>query len=190
MAYGKGFGMDLASIYQDKIGENPKMEAAFLENIRVFIPTIERVTADTRNGTIKIRDKAFPNDNDIPLHQYGDGANKLFRILVMMALHKGERLMIDEIDAGIHFTRFKAFWKTILKNAYKDQTQLIVTTHNEECIEYFTAVLQELGTSYEAVARVVQMKKVNQQLQIHSYSFESFNLAVERGFELRGGMSQ
>ena len=32
-------------------------------------------------------------------------------------MQSGKRLMIDEIDAGIHYSRFKIFWKTIIKAA-------------------------------------------------------------------------
>jgi AAA domain, putative AbiEii toxin, Type IV TA system len=185
IAYGKGFGIDLATVYYDEIGTKRQLEKGFLENMKIFIPNIERVIADTRSGAIEIRDSDFQEDK--PLHQYGEGANKLFRILVLITLHKGHKVLIDEIDAGIHYTRFKAFWKTILQIAKKDNTQIIATTHNEECIRYFTEVLDELGKEYQNASRVVQMKKINQRIKIHGYNFESFNLALERGVEIRGG---
>jgi hypothetical protein len=63
------------------------------------------------NGIIMIDEDG--RDTPAPLHDYGEGANKLFRILLQLTLCKGKRLMIDEIDAGIHHSRFAAFWKVI-----------------------------------------------------------------------------
>jgi len=184
MPYGKGFSSDLAQIYLDEIGTKRKEEDEFIVRMSTFIKNIYRIIPDTKNGTIEIRDRDFTED--IPLHQYGEGANKLFRILVLLTLHKGKKLLIDEIDAGIHYSRFKQFWSIILRVAMQDKTQIIATTHNDECIKYFTEVLNELGEPYQKESRVVQMKMVKD-IKIHSFKFESFNLAMEDGFEIRGG---
>ena len=184
MPYGKGFSSDLAQIYLNEIGTKRKEEDEFIARMSTFIKNIERIIPDTKNGTIEIRDKDYPED--MPLHQYGEGANKLFRILVLLTLHKGGKLLIDEIDAGIHYSRFKQFWSIILEVAMKDNTQIIATTHNDECIQYFTEVLNDLDDSYKMESRVVQMKLVNG-IKVHSFKFESFNLAIEGGYEIRGG---
>lgn len=183
MPYGKGFSNDLAQIYDSEIRPNRNMDNAFIENMMLFIPQINQIYASL-DGSIEIRDKSFPEDR--PLHQYGEGANKLFRILLLLTLHKGKRLLIDEIDAGIHYSKFRDFWKLILKIAQKDGTQVFATTHNEECIRYFAEVLNELGEEYQKESRVIQMKMVKS-IKIRSYGFESFNLAIEDGIEIRGG---
>ncbi len=184
--YGKGFGLDLAQIYHDEIGTKRQTEKDFMEYMKIFIPGIDRIIVDTRNGSIEIRDSEFPDD-DIPLHQYGEGANKLFRILVQLILNKGRRIMIDEIDAGIHYTRFKQFWEIILSVAQKDNTQIFATTHNDECITYFVDVLETTRKSLQKDARVVQFKNVGDKLKGRSYEYSSFHLAIEDSIELRGG---
>lgn len=186
MPYGKGFGIDLAQVYHDEIVMKPKIEMAFIKNLEFFIPKIQRVIADTKNGTIDLIDGEYP-DEIRPLHQYGEGVNKLFRIMLLLALHKGKLLLLDEIDAGIHYTRFKEFWKIILEIAKKDGTQIIATTHNDECIRYFNDELTDLGEDYQKESRVIQLKKVNNTLKIRSYEFNSFNLALIDGREIRGG---
>ena len=187
MPYGKGFSSDLAQIYDTEIRPKRERERDFKDNLKLFIPTISQVYASL-DGSIDIREDAFNEDR--PLHQYGEGANKLFRILILLTLHKGKRLMIDEIDAGIHYTKFKDFWKLILKIAKRDNTQIIATTHNEECIRYFVEVLREaeMGEEYQQESRVVQMKMVKN-IKIRSFEFESFNLAIEDGIEIRGGQN-
>lgn len=185
MPYGKGYSSDLAQIYLSEIGSNRITEEQFIANMRLFIPGILRVIPDTKNETINIRDENF--EEDCPLYQYGEGANKLFRILVLLTLHKGKRIMIDEIDAGIHFTRFEIFWRTILLIAQKDNTQIIATTHNDECIQYFNEILEKLGKDYQKESRIVQCKMVGDNLKIRTYIFDDFNIAIQNGFETRGG---
>ncbi len=183
MPFGKGFGLELASVYDSKIRPDRDLEKHFLNHLKTFIPKIKQIFINSE-GNIDIRDDEYSEDR--PLSQYGDGANKLFRILLLLTIHKGKTLLIDEIDAGIHYTRFKEFWRILLRISKVDNTQLVVTTHNEECIKYFNDVLneQEFGENYQKISRVVQMKKVNE-LKIRSFEYESFNLAMEDSFELR-----
>ena len=184
--YGKGFGIDLAEIYLEEIQSKPQVEAAFLASMQLFIKGIERVIANPKNGNIDIRIEGFSEGN-IPLHQFGEGANKLFRILVQLTLFKGEKVLIDEIDAGIHYSRFNLFWEIILKVAKENETQIIATTHNDECIDYFVETLQKLGVDFQNEARVVQFKNVGGQLKANSYDYTNVHYAVEEGIELRRG---
>lgn len=186
MPYGKGFGEDLAYIYDTEIRAHRRSgrEKDFLNNMKLFIPEISQIYTGP-DGSIDIRDNNFPED--VPLYQYGEGANKLFRILILLTLHKGKRLLIDEIDAGIHYSKFKLFWKIILKVAFRDKTQIFATTHNEECIQYFYEVLEELEEEYKEVSRIVQMKMVNDKVKIRSFGYETFRDAMEDGIELRAG---
>jgi AAA15 family ATPase/GTPase len=183
MAYGKGFSDDLAAVYDIEIRPKRILESDFIKNMSLFIPRISQIFAG--GTTIDIRDEDFPEDR--PLHQYGEGANKLFRVLILLTLHKGKRLMIDEIDAGIHYSKFKQFWKLIIEIAKRDKTQIFATTHNDECIRYFSEVLDDLDEDYQKEARVVQMKLVNNKIKIRSYEYDSFSLAIEEGVEIRGG---
>ncbi len=185
IAYGKGFGNELASVYDREIRSNRVLEKQFLENLKLFIPNVENVYVRI-DGSIDIRDDEYTVDRS--LHQYGEGANKLFRILVLLTIHKGKRLLIDEIDAGIHFSRFKQFWRIVLKIAKNDNTQILATTHNEECIRFFNEILNEVefGVEFQKVSRVIQMKYVNK-IKVRSFDYESFNMAFEDGVELRGG---
>jgi AAA15 family ATPase/GTPase len=185
MPYGKGFGNDLAQAYSDEIGAKGRSaKKEFYERMKLFIPNIEEIDTDTKGGIFIYENTS--DDKRNPLHQYGEGANKIFRILLLLSLHKGNRLMIDEIDAGIHYSRFKEFWKVILLIAKKDNTQIIATTHNEECINYFTEVLEELGSTYKEDARVIQCENVANQLRVRSYDFDNFSLAAELGIDIRG----
>lgn len=76
----------------------------------------------------------------------------------------------------------------MLTVAKKDNTQIIATTHNDECIKFFTEILteDEFGIEYQKLSRVVQMKFVNK-VKVRCFEFQSFNMALEDGVEIRGG---
>lgn len=178
-SYGKGYGKDLSTFYDNYIRKDREIEIDFLSKLTLFIPDVENVLL-TAEGGISIR---IMNDNfDKPLHSFGDGANKLFRILVLMTIHKGKLLLIDEIDSGIHFSRFRKFWEIIITISVRDNTQVIATTHNLECINYFASALEEKN---QGLSRVIQLVKTNR-LKSTTYDFENFKFALEDNFELRG----
>lgn len=177
-SFGKGYGQDLAMFYDNFVRKDRELEAEFLINIQLFIPNIENVLI-TSDGAINIR--IIGDSIDKPLFAFGDGANKLFRILILLTIHKGQILLIDEIDSGIHFSRFKKFWEIIIEIALKDSTQIIATTHNLECIEYFSSALKSEDRQH---ARVIQLIKTNR-LKSITYDYDNFYLALENQIEIR-----
>ncbi len=185
--FGKGFGSDLAQVYYDEIDRKKMTREQFLRSMKTFIPNIERISVDTEAREIRIEEKGF--DEDAPLHQYGEGANKLFRILVQLSLQKDKRLLIDEIDSGIHFSRFGKFWKTILEVANKYNTQIFATTHNIECINYFKDILLEDDFEpYQSKSRIITLREFpNKQIKAYSRTFEEFEYALDFNMDIRGG---
>lgn len=158
--FGKGYDTTLAKSYYENIDKHKKLRNEFLQNMKVFIPKVERVTFDTDSGRIDIEEE--DSDNSYPLHQYGEGANKLFRILVQLTLQKNKKLLIDEIDAGIHYSHFKKFWEVILKVAKENNVQVFATTHNLECIQYFKMILEiEENDNLKPLSRIITLQKLN-----------------------------
>ncbi|MCC7318246.1 MAG: AAA family ATPase [Bacteroidales bacterium] len=189
--FGKGFSSDLANMYYELIGsKDRKSKDKFLSTIRLFIPKIYAIEIRPSDDSIIIEER-IDDDNfkTSPLYNYGEGANKLFRILMQIYNAKGKRLMIDEIDAGIHYSRFKNFWKVIL-NAAKDlDVQLFVTTHNEECINYFHEVLsEEEFNCCRQDSRLITLEFLEDEDRVISIirDFESFDYAIKHKLEIRG----
>lgn len=186
IAYGKGYDSNLAQLYSTEIASDFDANEEFIERMKIaFLPSLRGIKADSNND-IFLFDRRF-GSKQVPLHQYGEGTKKLFKTLLTLTLHKGQRVLIDEVDAGIHYTRFKKFWRVVLEIAKKDQTQIIATTHNEECMVYFEEVLQELGTAFQEESRIVQMKYVANELKAKAFEYDSLYLAIAQGVEMRGG---
>ena len=184
--YGKGFDKDLVKVYADNIDRDRVKRKEFLECMKIFIPNIERITTDTDEGKIYIEE--INSNSDTSLHQYGEGAKKLFRILVQILLQKGKKLLIDEIDAGIHYSHFSEFWKVILQVAKKNSVQIFATTHNLECIEYFKDVLEDDEMeSYQELSRTITLEKdIDNNIRAYTRIFEEFEYELDNKLEIRG----
>jgi len=182
--FGKGFDKNLVQVYYENIQRYPKIKKDFLQSMRIFIPNIEDITVDTNNSEVDIQ----INSELSPLHQYGEGAKKLFRILVQITLQKGRKLLIDEIDAGIHYSHFSDFLKTILKVAKENDVQIFATTHNLECIQYFKNILEDELVEYQNLSRIISLQKLSEStIKSYTHTFEEFEYELDNEFEIRGG---
>lgn len=192
--FAKGYTKELVESYYEAVGSaGRKVKDQFRDEVmKLFIPNIYDIDHDPKRDEIIIEEE---NGQRLPLYDYGEGANKLFRIMVQLYACSGKRLMIDEIDAGIHYSKFKTFWKIILKAAALKKVQLFVSTHNDECIQYFIQALRELEAekedatpSFTSEARVITLER---HLDSHEVvpliqDFESMEYAEDFEIDLRG----
>ncbi len=186
IAFERTYDEDLADFYSEKIQNSTKRKVALINSLNSFIPEIndiEITTAYPKDSIISIRLKN--NDSPIPLPMFGDGAKKLFRILVELPMCKHRRLMIDEIDTGIHYSRFKDFWKTILVAAKENDVQIFATTHNKEGLKYFYEALEELP-DYQQNARCFTLAKIkDNSIKAYTQTYEQFEHALHYDIEIR-----
>ncbi|MBN2833695.1 MAG: AAA family ATPase [Candidatus Delongbacteria bacterium] len=185
--FGKGFGKDLASTYYSEIDIYRDKRSLFLENMKIFIPKIQRINVNTEIGAIDIEEEGF--EKSAPLHQYGEGANKLFRVLVQLTLQKNNKILIDEIDAGIHYSHFSDFWKTILTIAQRNNVQVFATTHNIECVKHFSNILKENDfVQFQQESKIITLRELPEgRIKAYTRSFNEFEYELENEFEIRGG---
>ena len=184
----KGHDSDLTNFYS-RLQENKSLKRTFIRSLNTIVPDLEDIELsspypDSRPNLIVYQKHS---DTSLPLAMFGDGALKLFRLLAEIVLNKEGRLMIDEIDTGIYFGRFKEFWKGILKTAKDNNVQLFMTTHNEECIKYFKNVLEEdLPELQIDVRNITLVENVKTKIvTAHTYDFEQLEHALNIGNEIR-----
>lgn len=182
----KGHDDDLTKFYRE-IQQSKSAKESFIRALKIIIPDIQNIelTIENSNDYLIIHQEHI--DASIPLAFFGDGALKVFRLLVEIVINRGGRLMIDEIDTGIHFSRFKGFWKTILKAAKENDVQLFMTTHNEECIKYFKEVLEEDLREFQSDTRLVSLVEnvATKVVTSHTLTFDQFEHAINMGNEVR-----
>ncbi|OWY20719.1 hypothetical protein C7N43_00540 [Sphingobacteriales bacterium UPWRP_1] len=181
--FASGYGHELASYYKSAFKARD-LKNSLINSMKLFIPKIEQVESLT---TIEIYEEG--ENLPVPLAQYGEGANKLFRILLQITAAKGKRLMIDEIDAGIHRFKFAEFWRTILFAAKENDVQLFATTHNVECLEFFTKILhREEMKEFRDLSRTITLYRTKaNEISSRVRTFEEFDAAVKEERNIMGG---
>jgi AAA15 family ATPase/GTPase len=185
-----GYEHNLTRKFTKYIQRSESLTAILIQNLQCMIPGAKGIIVETeetspRNPILLVRQEG--NDIAMPLGTFGDGAIKLFRILVEIIVHKDERLMIDEIDSGVHVSHFHDFWRAILNAAAKSKVQLFATTHNLECLEFFKDVLEEEDMkSLQKNARGINLvaDRVGETRAL-TYTFEQFQYAMNNNIDPR-----
>jgi AAA15 family ATPase/GTPase len=138
------FREDLIEMYDEVVG-NLESKVKFIETLNFIFPTISILDIQSKNIysknqlTIATKD----NSNFHSITQYGGGFVRVLRIALEMIIAKGKRLMIDEIDTGIHYLKIKTLWSAIIKLALEFEVQLFATTHSKECINALVEAANE-----------------------------------------------
>ncbi len=130
------------------------------------------------------------NQDYVPITQFGDGFNKIFRYIVEIMYVKkegdGNRLMIDEIDTGIHHSKLKGFWINILEVCKELDVQLFATTHSKECSEAFYEASNSLN--YNNEIRLIKLEESTNKDKVYAstFSYNQIVAGLDSNVELRG----
>ena len=182
----RGHDESLTNFYS-RLQKSQSLKNKFIKSLGTLVPNLTNIelSAESKNPYLIIYQSHL--DATIPLAFFGDGVLKLFRLLAEIIVNNGKRLMIDEIDTGIHFSHFKEFWKVILQTAKDNDVQLFMTTHNEECIRYFKEVLDEDMADLRQNVRNITLVENAQAKDVtaHTYNFAQFEHALNVGNEIR-----
>ncbi|MFA7381695.1 MAG: AAA family ATPase [Bacteroidia bacterium] len=185
-----GYSKDLVQFYSDNILKDREVKTAFVANLKVLIPDIEDVAISTEGANESLILVWLTGENKpLPLGMLGEGATRLFRILAEIIVCKNNVLLIDEIDTGIHFSRFRQYLNIILKVAFLNNVQIFATTHSKECLTYLRDVLKaENNLKIQTSTRVFSLiKSSNGEIKAINYMFDQFKYAIENELEIRGG---
>ncbi|QMW00171.1 AAA family ATPase [Spirosoma foliorum] len=181
---------DLVTYFYRFFNEHKSTRRELEQSLKLIIPNLEELRIHRFYGerdmiAFSIKD----NDNLQPVTQYGDGTVKVLRLLMEIIAHQNLRLMVDEIGSGIHFTRLKEYWKTIIQLCFKYNVQLFATTHSLECQQAFIEALEdEEMKQYQKDARNISLIENKQgEVKAVTYDFGQFEYALNIGFNTRGG---
>lgn len=142
-----------------------------IDVLKVVNPKIKdiefRVRFDGLNSFFLI---SFDDEEDfIKLNALGDGFKRIFYIVLKTISLKGKRILIDEIEIGIHHSKLKDFWVDLMKVCKELDVQLFATTHSDECIKDYVEALEIL--KYEDEARMIQLKESRAKDKIYATSY-------------------
>ncbi|WP_421893542.1 AAA family ATPase [Marinoscillum sp.] len=171
MPFASGLGGLVLNTYREIVQYDKDLRGKLLRFIRTMFAEIEdlEMTINKYNESSIV---VFTRNSakGIDLAYFGEGLIKVFNVLMFVLEFRNRSLAIDEIDAGIHYSRMKDFWKVILQSAWENNVQLFATTHNRECIQYYMEALEELGDEYKEKARSIRLVEHAQTREIISFT--------------------
>ena len=160
-------------------------EDEIVRDMRLLVPDVDTIHFQTggtlrRDGSILIGRR--DGGRRIPITSYGDGLRRLLALrLALFGLENGF-LLIDEIDAGMHWTVMEDVWRLIVEVARKSHVQIFATTHSYDCIRGLGSLMK----SRPDLAAEVSLQKVHRSLeQAVSFAGDQIATAVEQQIELR-----
>ncbi len=164
-----------------------------VELLKIFIPDILDYNLKRIGNRILIAIATEQDRQYNALTQYGDGVQKFFRYIIeiLYAKKKGEtRLMIDEIDTGIHYSRMQKEWKAIFELARQTGVQLFATTHSSDCIKAFAEAADEDEEMRNNI-RLIELSEATidgeKKIFASSYNIHQIQTGIESEVNLRGG---
>ncbi len=184
--FGNYYDHELTEKYSQHIQIFVDKKDQFLKAFSKIIPNIKNIEVNAGLSKNPILLIAEAGRNQLtPLGMYGDGALKLFRILI--SLFSGNniysRLMIDELDAGIHHSRLNDFIKSLINVGLSEGKQIFATTHSKECIESFKTALEEAGLQNEG--RIIRLAETKNGIKAYTNTFEQFENSLSAESEIR-----
>jgi len=120
----------------------------------------------------------------VDLQTLGHGIKRYVAIIIAILVNEKDIVFLDEIENGIHYTKFDEMWSIILTISKQQNVQVFATTHSKECIESYARVAKELEDNEITFFKLGHNKKG--ELKGMVYPYDWFVDSVEQEQELRG----
>ncbi|MBR4251477.1 MAG: ATP-binding protein [Kiritimatiellae bacterium] len=89
----------------------------------------------------------------VPLGSLGDGMKHVLEIALGVVSMRDGMLLIDEVEAGLHYSAMKGLWRLIIKTAVANNVQVFASTHSLDCLRGLQVVQEEgMGGAEEIVS--------------------------------------
>jgi hypothetical protein len=160
-------------------------EKDVIHGLQLLAPEIERISLvgdpeerQERIAVVKIKGRLQP----LPLHNLGDGVNRVFQIVLALVNAKNGFLLIDEIENGLHYSIQSGLWRLILAVARTLDVQVFATSHSWDCISAFQEACQ--GDSGGDGA-VIRLSRVNEDVVARIFNKDDLAIVTRDQIEVR-----
>ena len=159
-------------------------EDEIARDMQILVPEVASihflVTGRLRSSTIVVGSRG--GGRRMPIGSYGDGLQRLLALRLALQGASHGFLLIDEIDAGLHWTVMEDVWRLLVEAATEADVQVFATTHSQDCIRG----LGSLVKSRPDLSPHLSVQKVHTSLD-HAVRFdgEQIAIAVEQEIDLR-----
>jgi AAA15 family ATPase/GTPase len=117
------------------------------------------------------------------LNEFGDGIKHFLIIILALYLNKNNIIYFDEIENGLHYSKFDKLWKIILTISKQQNVQVFATTHSKECIESYARVAKKLE---DKEISFIELCRKEKEIRAFIYPYDWFIDEIEQQHEVRG----
>ena len=114
-----------------RAGAKPELTKA----INLILPRVEGVEILADDAGASYLSTTTTDGRQLPIHDLGGGAVRLFRLLLGFFAARQGVLLMDEIENGIHYSAFAKVWGHVRQWMDTWNVQVVATTHSAECID-------------------------------------------------------
>ena len=118
------------------------------------------------------------------VNEFGDGVYRYITYLCIFYSIKKGIIFIDEIENGIHYTKFDEMWKMILQLSEENDVQVFATTHSKECIESYVKISKELEDEDTTYIKITKLKNNTIIAGVRDYNM--LQDIIDEAHEVRG----
>ncbi|ETW94476.1 MAG: hypothetical protein ETSY2_49750 [Candidatus Entotheonella gemina] len=159
-------------------------EDMILSAMRILEPNLERMAfLNLMSLEFSVKLKLKDNPMPVPLGSMGDGIYRILALIITLVNCENGVLLIDEIDAGLHYSALTKMWKLVIETARQLNVQVFATTHSWDALAAFHKAMAETETP--ELGTVFRLERKHDQIQYVSYTGEELAVAVEHDIEVR-----
>ncbi len=114
-----------------RAGAKPELTRA----INLILPRVEGVEILADDAGESYLSTTTTDGRQLPIHDLGGGAVRLFRLLLGFFAARQGVLLMDEMENGIHYSAFTKVWGHVRQWMDTWNVQVVATTHSAECID-------------------------------------------------------
>ena len=114
-----------------RAGAKPELTRA----VNLILPRVKGVEILTDDTGESYLSTTTTDGKQLPIHDVGGGAVRLFRLLLGFFAAREGVLLVDEVENGIHYATLEEVWRHARRWMQEWNVQLVATTHSAECIE-------------------------------------------------------
>lgn len=156
-------------------------EKDIVEIVRRQFPEIKDLSIQAPAGLPLIHATLAHNSKKVPVSLVSSGINKFLTIMIAIRTCKLGVVLVDEIENGIYYDMFPAFWELIHRIAIESNTQLFLTTHSWEFLKSATGLIDNHKGDFSFI-QVFQDHGTSNALVVPGQDAAA---AIENGIEVR-----
>lgn len=169
-----------AGAFSELAGANRQGEV--VAGLQILEPRLTELTLLLLAGQPILHGKINGLERLVPVPFMGEGVRRTLAMLLALMRARGGRVLIDEIENGIHYSVMRAVWQAVAQAARQADVQVFATTHSYECIQAAHEAFVASGTYDFALHR---LDRFDDTIELTTYDQEALEGALRSEMEVR-----